>query len=49
MEASLKHYSEKQAELARKIVTFSGIDLLHIKRQVAELINCIGKAGGLHP
>lgn len=34
---------EKKAEEAEKLRTFSGVKLLHIKRQVAELLNHIGK------
>jgi hypothetical protein len=45
MEISITTEAEKQAELAEKYKAFSGIKLLHIKRQVAELIALIGRDG----
>jgi molecular chaperone HtpG len=37
--------AEKEAEKAESLPAFSGVKLLHIKRQVAELLNLIGRDG----
>jgi len=42
---TLTTYAEKQAEKAESLPAFSGIKILHIKRQLAELLGLIGRSG----
>ncbi|MDF5707082.1 MAG: ATP-binding protein [Nostoc sp. S4] len=42
---SLNTLAEKQAEKAEELPAFSGLKLLHIKRQIAELLQLIGGHG----
>ena len=42
---ALTTYAEKQAERAESLPAFSGIKLLHIKRQLSELLSLIGRGG----
>ena len=41
----LETEAEKQAQKAEELPAFSGIKLLHIKRQVDELLGLIGRDG----
>ena len=41
----LTNYAEQQAEKAESLHAFSGLKLLHIKRQLAELLQLIGRDG----
>jgi molecular chaperone HtpG len=45
MGVELTSYAEQQAELATKLSAFDGIKLLHIKRQIADLLTLIGRDG----
>jgi len=44
-EITLNSYAEKQAEKAENLKAFSGIKLLHIKKQISLVLNQIGKDG----
>lgn len=44
-EIELTSNAERKAELAEKLRAFSGIKLLHIKRQIASILSQIGKDG----
>ncbi|MGN6370039.1 MAG: HD domain-containing protein [Phycisphaerae bacterium] len=45
MSTELTTYAEKQAELAESLHAFSGLKLLHIKRNLADLLKLIGRDG----
>ena len=45
MEINLETNAERLAKGAESLKAFSGINLVHIKRQVAELLNLIGRNG----
>ena len=42
---ALRTSAEKQAEKAEELGPFSGVKLLHIKRQLSELLSLIGRNG----
>jgi molecular chaperone HtpG len=45
MAAVLASYAEKRAEKAEELLAFSGVKLLHIKQELATLLNLIGRGG----
>lgn len=45
MSVELKSLAEKRAEVAQSLPCFSGLNLLHVKREVAELLGQIGGQG----
>lgn len=45
MDVALKNRSEREAQGAERLTAFGGLNLLHLKRQVAELLSLIGGNG----